>query len=229
MRRARTLPKWSRTARATARPAFCISESTLEPAAKAACSRARISAAVTSFTSCRPSEQAARLHALDEGSAGIRVVDGFADRRHHEGHGHRVAVREADLRLTHADELGARLGLAVQVDQRFAAAVRQHLNLAPADAAHAGAQRLHRRFLGGEAYGNLADASTAVGDLVFREDAPQEALRVASQRLLHPVELDGVDAAGQRLHGPDSSSDRRLALPRGVAFNSTGVYAHGMT
>jgi hypothetical protein len=61
----------------------------------------------------------------------------------------------------------------------------------------ASAQRLHGRFLGGEAPGEVnrrVPATKTVGDLAFGEDALDEALAVSLDRVLDARDVGGVDA-----------------------------------
>src|SRR3972149_4430692 len=80
---------------------------------------------------------------------------------------------------------GALLRAAVQVDERLTAAVRKPLDLAPGDAADAGAERFHYVFLRGEARGQLRHAPATERDLLGRVDAPQEAPAMAVDDGLH--------------------------------------------
>lgn len=86
-------------------------------------------------------------------------------RADHGGDGEFVRVREADVDAAQANGLCAGGGIAVQVDERFAALVRQHLDLAPGEAPRAGAERLHHSLLGGESCGQLRHAAAAESDL----------------------------------------------------------------
>lgn len=122
---------------------------------------------------------------------------------------------EADFEASQRDLLGARGTAAVEEDERLAAAVRQHLDVAPADPADARPECLHHSFLGGEAGGQLRHAPTAMADLVVRIDALEEAVTVPREHISDAVDLDDVDADGKLRGHP-------AMVRKGAAWRSAG-------
>ncbi len=127
------------------------------------------------------------------------------------GDGELAGMSEADIDAPETDLLGALRGEAVQVDDGFAATVREDLDLSPGEAAGAGAKRLHHGFLRGEAGGQFRDATAAESHLLPRVDAAEEALRVPLEHATDARDLDGIDADGV-LHRPIVRTARAVAV-----------------
>src|SRR5579872_1518085 len=85
---------------------------------------------------------------------------------------------------------------AVQLELRRPA-MPDDLDVAPEDAVRmAGAQRLHRGFLGGEAAGKMDRRHTApraVGNLTVREDPAEKSVAVPLDRVGDAVNVGGVE------------------------------------
>ena len=102
-----------------------------------------------------------------------------------------------DFEPAHFDVFRALCPAAVEKHQGLAPAVREDFDIPPADAADAGAERFHHGLLGGETGCQFRDAAPAVGDLVGRVDAVEEAVSVARDDVGDPVDFDDVDAVGE--------------------------------
>ena len=91
--------------------------------------------------------------------------------------------------------------LAMKDDERFSARVAADLDVAEREAAPPEPERLHRRFLGGEATGDVlgegARVSALAADLARAEDARQESLAVTLEDARHPVDLRQVEPEKQ--------------------------------
>jgi hypothetical protein len=111
-----------------------------------------------------------------------------------DGGGEVAGGGEADVEVGETEGLGAAGGAVVKEKEWLAAAVGEHLDVAPADAADAGAERLHGGLLGGEAGRQLRDAAATEGDLRRRVDAGEEPLRMALEDARDAVQLYDVDA-----------------------------------
>ncbi len=120
---------------------------------------------------------------------------------------------ERDVDRPEPDLLGSPEAAPVEVDERLAAGVGEDLDVLPGDRPGARPERLHDRLLGREAGRQLWHPATAEGGLGRREDAADEALGVAAQHALHPLDLDHVDADGVSGHAPKLSTPRWHTLP----------------
>ena len=104
----------------------------------------------------------------------------------------RLGVSDGDQAAAHLHAVGAPGGAAVQPQLRRTADP-DHLDVLPQHAAGmAGAERLHRRFLGRETAGEMGDrvaAARTIGDLLIGEDPVQEAVAIALQRRGDPRQI----------------------------------------
>ncbi len=114
--------------------------------------------------------------AVEAGAAAVLLAED-----HHLREGERVGMRDRDERRVAADGREPAAGAAMQVKLRRAAAAHD-LDVAPEDALRvAGAERLHRRFLGGEAAGKVdfgLAAPLAVRHFGLGEDTMDETITV---------------------------------------------------
>jgi len=85
----------------------------------------------------------------------------------------------------------------VKKDERLAPAIRQHLNVPPANAADSRAECLHHRLFRREARGEFGDSPTAVGNFVWGIDAIEEAIAVPGDNVGNAVNFDDVDSVGE--------------------------------
>lgn len=103
----------------------------------------------------------------------------------------------------------------VEEHERLAAAVWQNLDVAPTDAANAGAKGLHHRLLGGEPGRKLRDPPAAVRYFVPRVDTLKEAVAVPADDVLNAFDLNDVDANGKlRSHNQKSYGTARICAWR---------------
>src|SRR5204863_6077538 len=97
------------------------------------------------------------------------------------------------------------------------AVVPDDFDALPVDPAReAGAERLHRRLLGGEPRGKRrreVALPPAVGDLAFGEDVAEEAVAVALYAVGDPLDLHGVHATPYNVHGLAPSYMTLPAVP----------------
>ena len=106
-------------------------------------------------------------------------------------------MRLAHSQIREADTLRDLLRPPVQPNLRLPAAHRDNLDVLPADAPHARAQRLHHGLLAGESRRKLRIAHPAGALLLLRIDAIQKPLAKALPRLPDPPYLNHVDSGGQ--------------------------------
>ena len=205
MRRPLTVPMRLRISCATPRPAFSISLATGTPAFVACWSRVRVWSAVTSFMArllpCRY-EVCVVLESFEQPATfGLRVLRRLLLEADDRRHGVLAGMREANVEAAEAERSRALAGPAVEEEQGLAASIGQDFDLAPGDAADAGAERLHRRFLGGEAGRELVRAVAGDEELRRGEDAGAEAVAVALEEPVDAADFDEIDADGKGCHG----------------------------
>lgn len=106
-------------------------------------------------------------------------------------------MRDREERGAAAHRREATAGPAVQVELRRAAAAHD-FDVAPQHALRvSGAERLHRRFLGGEAAGKMDRrnaAAPAVGDFAVGENAVNEPIAVSLDRLRNAIDVGRIES-----------------------------------
>jgi hypothetical protein len=112
--------------------------------------------------------------------------------------GERIGVRDGQLRRLAADPVEAPGRTALQLQLRRPAGPADDLDVTPQHALRvAGAERLHRRFLGREPAGKMdrrMAAAHAVRDFAVGEDAPSESIAVALERRGDARNLRGIES-----------------------------------
>src|SRR5215472_478682 len=112
-----------------------------------------------------------------------------------------AAVRDRDLGQADLERLCALEGASMEREPGLAAAVPADFDVTERDSAPAEPQRLHRRFFGREAAGNVlgegARMSPRRADLTGPEDAVEETLAVALEDGGHAIDLREVEAEEQ--------------------------------
>jgi hypothetical protein len=112
-------------------------------------------------------------------------------------------VGDRQQRSPHLHPLGANRGTAVKLQPGWTATA-DDLDVLPQHAARvAGAERLHRRFVGGKSprqvRSGISPAST-ISNLASSEHALQEAFAVALEHVGEPGDIGGVEADAENVH-----------------------------
>jgi hypothetical protein len=136
----------------------------------------------------------------------------LAPEDHHLCDGERIGMRNRQQRGASAHSLEPAGGAAMKPELRRAA-VAYHLDVLPQHLLRvAGAEGLHRRFLGGETPGEMDRGFTpalAVRDFAVGEAAVQEAIAVARERRGNTWDVRGVNAQpDDGRHDKNDTADR---------------------
>jgi hypothetical protein len=103
-------------------------------------------------------------------------------------------MRDADFKAIELPPLRGIGRAPMQMEVRLSHAIRQYLDISPAQATNAHPESLRGGFLGREPPGETLCSSPAVSNLAFGVDAIQEPPSPPLKRLLYPIYLDDVDA-----------------------------------
>ena len=130
------------------------------------------------------------------GGSHLAAIACLPSEHHHLRECERIGVLDGQEGRRGADRAKATGGATVQLKLR-GAAVADHLDVAPQHTlGMARAERLHRRFLGGEATGEVGHripATRTIGDLPFGEYALEKSLAVLIERARDAREVGHVN------------------------------------
>ena len=134
-------------------------------------------------------------------------------------------VGEADGDFGDSQPFGATLSASVQSWAGSAAGGADDFDVAPTDAAKAGAQRFHYGFFGRETSRQVGRAAAAIGYFSGREYAPEETISVAVQNPGYPVNLDEIYPGAEHIEPPAELS--RSVVTRDVQIAEDMGYRVG--